>query len=277
MAHYLIGDLQGCNDAFQRLLLAIDFSPSRDTVYLLGDLVNRGPDSAGVLRRLMGLGDSARCLLGNHDLHLLATAIGVRAQGKRDTLNGVLLAKDRPAMLHWLRHQHLALFEHGILMVHAGVLPSWSVRDTLRYAQEVETVLQSAACDDFLHSMYGNHPTAWHDDLQGHDRFRAILNALTRMRFCRADGVMDLTTSVGPAPTGFSPWFDVTGRHTEHTPIAFGHWSSLGWLEGRTQLLSLDSGCVWGGMLTALRLGSTPLLHERIQIKCPQAQDTGAD
>ncbi len=216
MALYLIGDVQGCDSALGRLLDKIDFSASRDTLYLLGDLVNRGPDSAAVLRRLMGYGAAARCLLGNHDLHLLAVAHGVRPPHRKDTLDGVLQAPDRPALLDWLRQQHLALHEHGVLMVHAGVLPGWSAAQTVALAAEVQAVLRGPDLVAFLHRMYGNQPDRWHDGLRGADRLRVIVNTLTRIRFCTPDGQMEFTVKDGAvaAPPGFVPWFDVPGRRT---------------------------------------------------------------
>lgn len=282
MALYLIGDVQGCDRALQRLLDEISFSPSRDTLYLLGDLVNRGPDSAGVLRRLMAYGSSAQCLLGNHDLHLLATACGARRPSRRDTLDEVLAAPDRDAMLDWLRQQRMAMrLDHlgqSYLMVHAGVLPGWSAAQTLALAAEFENVLRSPALNEFLHQMYGNCPDAWRDDLTGIPRLRVIVNALTRLRFCSASGVMEFDTSEGAhaAPAGFMPWFDVPGRQSADVRVAFGHWSTLGWLN-RDDLLPLDSGCVWGGCLSALRLGTAhgKPTHERIQVKCEQAQQPG--
>lgn len=280
---YLIGDVQGCDTALQTLLDTLAFSPSRDTLYLLGDLVNRGPDSVGVLRRLMAYGDAARCLLGNHDLHLLAIDHGVRKPHRKDTLDGVLHAPDRHALLHWLRHQKLAfLLNPGsvseILMVHAGVLPAWTATQTMALACEVESTLQSAQSSAFFDTMYGNAPTAWHERLTGMDRLRVIVNALTRLRFCTAQGAMEFETKegAGGAPTGYMPWFDVPGRQTANTTVAFGHWSTLGWL-GRSDLLSLDTGCVWGGALSALRIGSgTSAAHELIQIQCATAQKPGS-
>ncbi len=275
MALYLIGDLQGCHDALDRLLVDIDFSPSRDTAYFLGDLVNRGPDSAAVLRRLMGYGHAARCLLGNHDLHLLAVAHGVRRPSRRDTLQTVLEATDRHALLDWLRHQRLALWEHGVLMVHAGVLPSWSAAQTLQLAAEVESVLQSPELGEFLAQMYGNTPNAWHPSLAGAERLRVIVNALTRLRYCTAQGEMEFDTSSGPAPVGHMPWFDVPERQTAEVCVAFGHWSTLGWLQDRSDVYSLDSGCVWGGQLSALKLGEQGKAHTLIQVACQQAQPPG--
>ena len=286
MALYLIGDVQGCDRALQRLLDKIDFSPSRDTLYQLGDLVNRGPDSAGVLRRLMRYGDAARCLLGNHDLHLLAIAHGVRKPHRNDTLSGVLDAPDRPALLAWLRQQRLARLEtvagQQLLMVHAGVLPVWTATKTIALAAEVEAALRSHELGEFLQQMYGNEPPQWGDALTGTARLRVIVNALTRLRFCTADGVMEFAAKegAGAAPAGYLPWYDVPGRQTADVTVAFGHWSTLGWLQ-RPDVLSLDTGCVWGGCLSALRLdttGATPGRHvhgELIQVKCEQAQVPG--
>ena len=280
MALYCIGDIQGCDDALVRLLDTIGFSASRDTVYLLGDLVNRGPDSAAVLRRCMEQGDAIRCLLGNHDLHLLAAAHGARKPSRRDTLASVLDAPDRSALLEWLRHQPLARsHEHSgqtLLMVHAGVVPAWSTADTLVRAQEVQDVLRSPDLPAFLHAMYGNTPDHWDDDLTGTDRLRVIVNALTRMRFCSSGGVMDFesTESASAAPEGLMPWFDVPGRRTAGTLMAFGHWSTLGWLN-RSDLLGLDTGCVWGGCLSAVRFGKTLADRELLQVHCEQAQQPG--
>jgi bis(5'-nucleosyl)-tetraphosphatase (symmetrical) len=276
MALYLIGDVQGCDAALGRLLEKIAFSPSRDTLYMLGDLVNRGPESAAVLRRLRGFGDAAKCLLGNHDLSLLAVAHGLRAPHRNDTMDSVLLAPDRDAMLEWLRAQHMAMHAHGMLMVHGGVLPQWDTALTLALASEVETVLRGPQLVDFLSQMYGNQPAQWNDALAGADRLRVIVNALTRLRFCTPDGVMDLKASGGlaDAPTGYLPWFDVPGRRTAGTPIAFGHWSQLGFLQ-RPDIVSLDTGCVWGGCLSALELGADGTKHELIQVKCEQAQKPG--
>src|SRR5215212_10112291 len=192
MGLYLIGDVQGCDAALGRLLDKIAFSPSRDTLYLLGDLVNRGPESAAVLRRLMGYGESARCLLGNHDLSLLAVAHGRRAPHRNDTMDQVLMAPDRGAMLEWLRHQRMAIRAHGLLMVHGGVLPQWDVTQTLTLAAEVEEALRGAHLVEFLSNMYGNEPAHWDDSLKDADRLRVIVNALTRLRFCTPEGVMDL-------------------------------------------------------------------------------------
>lgn len=276
MAYYLIGDVQGCNDALGRLLSLLDYSASRDTLYLLGDLVNRGPDSGGVLRRLMALDGAARCVLGNHDLHLLAVAQGVRPTRADDTLDEVLGAPDSAALVTWLRQQPLALFEHDCLMVHAGVLPQWSVNRTLRLAAEVETELRGPDCREFLRDMYGSQPTRWSKDLLGADRTRVIVNALTRMRFCSAEGEMEFRVKEGAtaAPVGYMPWFDVPGRKTAQVSVAFGHWSTLGLVQ-RERLLGLDTGCVWGGCLSAVELHADGRFGQPVQLKCPQAQVPG--
>ncbi|SFB70132.1 Bis(5'nucleosyl)-tetraphosphatase, ApaH [Polaromonas sp. OV174] len=279
---YLIGDLQGCQAPFQRLLEKIDFSPSRDTLYLLGDLVNRGPDSLGVLRQLSALGDAAQCLLGNHDLHLLALWHGVRPVGRSDTVQAVLQAADGPALLDWLRHRSMALQRHGWLLVHAGVLPQWSAAQTLALAAEVEQALQGPDPKGFLSAMYGNTPDQWHDGLAGADRLRVIVNALTRLRFCTPDGVMEFHSTEGAsaAPQGYLPWFEVPGRRTLATPVAFGHWSTLVTDQKRStswgkHVLPLDTGCVWGGCLTAARLGAAAGAFELISVPCEQAQKPG--
>jgi bis(5'-nucleosyl)-tetraphosphatase (symmetrical) len=276
MALYLIGDLQGCDAPLQRLLLKIDFSPSRDTLFFLGDLVNRGPDSLAVLRRLQAYGAAARCVLGNHDLHLLAVSHGVRPPGRKDTLGPLLAAPDREVLLGWLRLQDMAMHAQGCLMVHAGVLPSWSVDKTLALAGEVQSVLRSPDWGEFLHRMYGNTPARWSDALKGADRLRMVVNALTRLRFCTADDTMEFESTAGldAAPAGFMPWFEVPGRQTAGDTVAFGHWSTVGWL-GRSNVLSLDTGCVWGGCLSALRLGATADQQELIQVDCEQAQKPG--
>ncbi len=292
MALYLIGDIQGCNDALQRLLDKIDFSPSRDTLFLLGDLANRGPDSLGVLRRLMHLGPAARCLLGNHDLHLLAVAHGVRKPRRNDTLAAVLNAPDRAAILDWLAAQRLAMLENfngrELLMVHAGVVPSWSAQKTVALAAEVESVLRGANLVAFLTRMYGNAPARWSDDLSGFARLRTIVNVLTRLRFCSADDAMEFDTKEGAAaaPPGYAAWFDLPGRQTADATVAFGHWSTLGRLD-RPDVWSLDTGCVWGGPLSAMRVADQAglgdgrgsgrhLSGELVQVPCEQVQRPGA-
>ena len=273
MALYLIGDLQGCNDALNKLLDTLHFSPSRDTLYLLGDLVNRGPDSLGVLRRLSGLGNSAQCILGNHDLHCLAVAYGQRSASRSDTLQTLLAAPDREPLLDWLRHRPLAIHAHGILMVHAGVLPQWSTTDVIAHNDHITATLRSKSLKtlrNFFAGIFGNAPDLWHNDLQGIDRQRVIVNALTRLRFCTGQGQMEFATKegTGAAPEGYLPWFDVPGRLTADTTVAFGHWSTQG-LVHRPHLIGLDTGCVWGGCLSAMRFDGGR--RELVQISCEQA------
>ena len=271
---YLIGDLQGCCDAFDRLLAEIGYSPSRDTIHVLGDLVNRGPRSLAVLERLAGFGASAVCLLGNHDLHLLAVARGVRPLHRSDTVRDILDSPHRARWLDWLRHQRMAVQAHGWLMVHAGVAPQWGAAETLALAAEVESMLRGPAHGEFLDTMYGNEPARWDHGLTGLARWRFIVNALTRIRFCEADGTLDFALKEGAdrAPPHLMPWFDVPGRATAGHPIAFGHWSTLGDLD-RPDLLALDSGCVWGGSLTAARIvpdAPGGPARELVRVRCAQ-------
>ncbi len=272
---HLVGDLQGCDAPLQQLVDQIGFSPSRDRLVFLGDLVNRGPDSLSVLRRIVAWGDAAGCLLGNHDLHLLAVAHGARKLGRGDTFDDVLVADDHHAWIEWLQRQPLARCESGWLCVHAGLVPQWTSGLALSLAAEIQQLLAGSDAADFLHAMYEPGPQRWSDDLQGVERHRLIVNTLTRMRFCSADGTLDLKTKdgSGSAPEGFMPWFEVPGRRSAGEPIAFGHWSTMG-LVDRPDLLGLDTGCVWGGALTAVRVDGGR--REIVQIACPQARKPGA-
>ena len=272
--NYLVGDVQGCCDALRRLLQEINFSASRDRLYVLGDLVNRGPQSLATLRLLRELDGSAVCLLGNHDLHLLAVAFGGRRVHRNDTFADVLDAPDASNWIAWLRQQRLAVFEQGWLMVHAGVAPQWDLQTTLALAAEMEAMLRGAELAEFLGTMYGDEPTRWEPQLQGARRLRLIVNVLTRIRFVGTDGTLDLKTKEGTAdaPPGLVPWFDAPDRRSAGTPIAFGHWSTLGLLN-RPDLLGLDTGCVWGGRLTAARIGTG--VREVIQVPCVAAQQSG--
>ena len=272
--HYLIGDLQGCDGAFERLLGEIGFSPSRDGLTVLGDLVNRGPASLAVLRRMCAFGASADALLGNHDLHLLAVAHGVRPEHASDTLREILDAPDREAWLDWVRQRPLALEREGWLCVHAGVSPAWSAAQTLALAAEVEQMLRGPDLGAFLPLMYGNQPALWSDALQGPDRWRHVINVLTRSRFVHDDGRLDFKVKEGAAaaPPGLVPWFDAPDRASAGTPIAFGHWSTLG-LVNRPTLLGIDTGCVWGGALTAVRVDGGR--RDVVQVACDAAQRPG--
>lgn len=272
--HLLIGDLQGCCEALRRLLDHTQASPSRDRITVLGDVVNRGPASADTVRLLMRWGDSAQVLLGNHDLHLLAVAHGVRTAHRSDTLDELLHAPDREALLDWLRRRPLARMAEGWLCVHAGVAPAWTSADVLALAAEVERELQGPNLPALLAQMYGNTPDRWSDDLQGSDRWRCIINALTRMRWCHADGRQDFLVKEGTAaaPAGLLPWFAVPGRRTQGQAMAFGHWSTLG-LKLEADLLALDTGCVWGGALTAVRVDGGR--RECFQVPCSAQQQPG--
>jgi bis(5'-nucleosyl)-tetraphosphatase (symmetrical) len=271
---FLIGDVQGCDEALSRLLQRVDFSPSRDHLVLLGDLVNRGPASRAVLERMASYGDAAVSLLGNHDLHLLAVAHGVRPRRRGDTFADVLDAPDAAHWIDWLRHQRMAHVEAGWLCVHAGLLPAWDSASALALAAELEAVLRGPALAEFLPLMYGNTPARWDGALAGAERLRVIVNALTRLRFCSADGSMDFDTKDGTSapPPGLMPWFAVPGRASAGEPIAFGHWSTLG-LRLEPTLLALDTGCVWGGALSAVRVDGGR--QELLQVRCPQASRPG--
>ena len=268
---HLVGDVQGCDRALQRLLDVIGFSASRDRLVMMGDLVNRGPASLAVLQRLASFGDAATCLLGNHDLHLLAVAHGARGRQRGDTFDDVLASPERGAWLDWLCHQRLAHLECGWLCVHAGVVPQWDAAQTLALAGEVEALLRGPDLGDFLPAMYGNEPSLWHDALSGTERWRLVVNALTRIRFCSDEGRLDFQVKegAGAAPPGYRPWFEVPGRRTAGQPLAFGHWSMLGLID-RDDLLAIDTGCVWGGALTAVRVDGGR--REVVQVACEQAQ-----
>lgn len=256
MATYAIGDIQGCFTSLMALLNRVAFDPARDRLWLVGDLVNRGPDSLRTLRFVRDLGPAAVTVLGNHDLYLLMVAYGaVRSRGKDDTLQAVLDAPDRDALLAWLRTRPLMHLENGFAMVHAGLLPGWTVTQARALAREVEGALAGPYHADLLHNMWGSEPAAWHDDLSDYARMRVIVNAMTRMRFCTPDGSMDFKVKgeVAKAPKGYLPWFEVPGRRSADTTVVFGHWSALG-LRVEPRLLALDSGCLWGRELSAVRL-----------------------
>jgi bis(5'-nucleosyl)-tetraphosphatase (symmetrical) len=269
---YAIGDLQGCYQSLLSLLEKIDSATPDARLIFVGDLVNRGPQSLATLRLIRSLGERAQALLGNHDLHLLAAAHGIRKLHRGDTLDEILNAPDREELLDWLRQRPLALLEQDHLFLHAGVLPQWSAAKALALAQEVESVLRGPHWVDFLREMYGDQPARWDNSLQGNDRLRCIVNALTRLRFCTEDGTMEFTAreSSGTSMPGYLPWFDVPQRQTQDVTVVCGHWSTLG-LVLRPNLIGLDTGCVWGGKLTAVRLADRMLL----QVSCPQAQRPG--
>ena len=254
MSRHAIGDIQGCCDELRALLELLGFSADRDRLWLVGDLVNRGPQSLEVLRFVRALGDNVIVVLGNHDLHLLAVACGARAARRSDTLDEILRAPDRDALLEWLATRPLAHFEAGDLLVHAGVVPQWTVETTLALAREVEFALRHAPRNLFDH-MYGDQPDHWSEGLTGTDRLRFAINVLTRVRVCTNDGRINLRMKGKPPPADspWRPWFDIQSRRTRDSRVVFGHWSALG-LILRDDLIGLDSGCVWGGALTSVDL-----------------------
>lgn len=268
MATYAIGDVQGCHDALRCLLLQLDFDPARDRLWFVGDIVNRGAQSLETLRFVKGLGGQALTVLGNHDLHLIMVAEGFGRKHREDTLDAILAAPDRDELLTWLRHQKLLHVEQEYVLVHAGLLPCWSASQAQDLASEVEEALRSRGYRDFLAHLYGNDPPSWREELRGWDRLRVIVNAMTRMRFCTADGVMEFKVK-GPverAPERFMPWFEVPGRASRHHTVVCGHWSALG-LRLEKNLFALDSGCLWGGALSAIRLEDRKVF----QLRCEQA------
>lgn len=265
MSTYAIGDLQGCFQGLQLLLEKIRFDPACDHIWLVGDLVNRGNDSLSILRWAREMGNRVTAVLGNHDLHLLAVAEGFAKRQHNDTLDEILAAPDCDELLAWLRHLPLAHAGKGYLMVHAGLLPQWTTTQALALAAEVQARLSAPDYRNLLENLYGNHPDHWDENLTGDDRLRLITNALTRLRFCTLDGVMEFKTKSSPAqaPAGLFPWFQVPGRASSGSPIIFGHWSALG-LRVESDCMALDTGCLWGGRLTALRLEDRQVL----QVEC---------
>jgi bis(5'-nucleosyl)-tetraphosphatase (symmetrical) len=269
MAVYAIGDIQGCGDEFERLLERLQFDAHRDTLWLTGDLVNRGPRSLDVLRLVKSLGDAAITVLGNHDLHLLALALNPDAKRKsKDTLDAILNAPDRDELIHWLRHQPLLHHDAQLrcTLIHAGLPPQWDLALAQSCAHEVETALRDiTTARELVLQMYGDEPDQWSADLQGMARLRFITNCLTRLRVCSADGRLRLKekASLAELKSGLLPWFRVPQRGTRHEKIIFGHWSALGFYSG-DNVLALDTGCVWGGALSAMRLDQ---LGPPIQVK----------
>ncbi len=255
MATYAIGDVQGSFEELQALLGAFGFDRAKDRLWFVGDLVNRGPDSLATLRFVRDLGDGAVSVLGNHDLHLLALAQGSVKAREDDTLGDVIAAPDRDGLLDWLRHRPMAHVAAHHALVHAGLLPQWDVATAQALAGEVETELRGPRHKEFLAQLYGSRPDRWNDKLRGIDRLRVIVNAMTRLRFCTPQGVMEFATKgeTADAPAGYLPWFEVPGRKSADHTLVCGHWSALG-LRIAPNLLALDSGCVWGGKLSAVRL-----------------------
>ncbi len=256
MTTFIIGDVHGCLEQLDQLLAIIDKEDPNAQLLFTGDIINRGPDSIGVLRRIMAMGDRAQTVLGNHDLHLLGIAAGIRKMKTGDTVKPIFDAPDSAELLDWFRTRPLAypVGENGIL-VHAGLLPQWTRKKALKLANELETVLRSKHWQALMAEMYGNKPDQWDDDLEGMDRLRCIINSFTRLRFCTPKGKMEFDAKLGPetAPEGYMPWFRVPKRKSSDALVIWGHWSTLG-LVNEPNLLAVDTGCLWGGALTAVRL-----------------------
>jgi bis(5'-nucleosyl)-tetraphosphatase (symmetrical) len=274
MATIAIGDVQGCYDQLVRLLERAGFDERRDVLWFVGDLVNRGPQSLATVRFVKGLGNRAVTVLGNHDLNLLAVAEGVRKPHRGDTDGDVLVAPDRDELLAWLRQRKMMHAENGFAMVHAGLLPQWNISQALALAREVEEALSGPGYRQFLRDMYGNEPARWRDDLAGADRLRIIVNAMARMRLTSPDGALELGYKLGldGMPRGYAPWYDAPNRASRGTTIIFGHWAALG-LIVREDVVCLDSGCVWGRALSALRLEDRRLF----QLDCPELEGTASE
>ena len=274
MATYAIGDVQGCYKQLQELLAIIHFNPEQDILWFVGDIVNRGPDSLKTLRFIHSLGDRAITVLGNHDLHLLAIANGRGVSNKKDTLDEIMHAPDRDKLLDWLSHRPLMHYDQqlDVCMVHAGIHPEWSVNDALIYAGEVEAALQGEKSHEFFHHMYGDKPHKWSILHAGWDRLRFITNVFTRMRYIDKESfelALKDKSAPGQQPAHITPWFLFDNRKTQNTKIVFGHWSTLP-NPKQKNLYPLDTGCLWGGKLTALKINAG--MDEVVQLSCPQVQ-----
>lgn len=265
MATYAVGDIQGCYHELVQMLGLIQFDKEKDQLWLVGDLVNRGADSLSVLRMIKSMGDAAITVLGNHDLHLLAVAAGVAELHHSDTLDEILAAPDRDELLTWLRHQRMLHVQDNHVLLHAGLLPGWSVEQAQQLAQEVERALRGSDYVTLLEKMYGNTPDHWDEALTGYSRLRVITNALSRMRICTATGEMQFKFKgeLDDVPEEYLPWYAVPQRASSDATVVFGHWSALG-LIVRPNVIALDTGCLWGGNLTAIRLEDRKLF----QVKC---------
>ncbi|RQT76724.1 symmetrical bis(5'-nucleosyl)-tetraphosphatase [Burkholderia cepacia] len=272
-----IGDIQGCHSALQSLLDKL--SPPADTpLWIAGDVVNRGPGSLAALRAVADLGPRATVVLGNHDLHLLAVSAGLRTERPGDTIGEILDAPDADALLDWVRHRPFVHAENGMLLVHAGVLPQWDITLVLELADELQRALRAPDWRDTLQQLYGNEPNQWSPNLKKRDRMRVAFNAFTRVRFCTPDGAMEFKANGGldSAPPGYLPWFDVPGRRTEDVTVVFGHWAALG-LMLRENVVALDSGCVWGNQLSAVRLTADPAQRTVTQVQCEACRSPGGE
>ncbi len=266
MSIYAIGDIQGCFDDLQRLLVEIDFNSKKDQLWFVGDLVNRGPKSLETLRFIKSLGDAAVTVLGNHDLHLLAVAYKHSPVRAKDTLRPILQAKDKDELLHWLRHRPLFHYNGDFCMLHAGLPPQWDFATAKKMASKVEQELRGNNYDKFFKHMYGNEPDRWNDKLKTQEQLRFSVNCFTRMRLCDEKGRLDFNYSgkLGSQPKHLIPWFDLPNRRNSHLKIICGHWSALGYHHSNNCYV-IDTGCLWGGQLTALKLGTQV---QRISIDC---------
>jgi bis(5'-nucleosyl)-tetraphosphatase (symmetrical) len=271
MAIFAIGDLQGCYEQFRKLLDLVGFDRTKDRLWLVGDIVNRGPDSLKILRFVKGLTEAVTIVLGNHDLHLLMVAEGCSPLSRNDTIQDILSAPDREELLHWLRQQKLLHLDGNYAMVHAGLLPSWSIAEAHELANSVEATIRGEEFHEFCTQMYGDQPDHWNDKLSGYARLRVIVNAMTRIRVCTPQGKMDFKFKgmLKDIPQGYLPWFDVPNRASGEKTIIFGHWSALG-LQLRDNLIALDTGCLWGGALTAIRLDDRKVF----QVPCEEQEAT---
>ncbi|MGY6274420.1 symmetrical bis(5'-nucleosyl)-tetraphosphatase [Methylomonas sp. MgM2] len=271
MAIYAIGDIQGCYNELRRLLDVIKFDPTHDQLWLVGDLVNRGPHSLETLRFIKGLGESAVSVLGNHDLHLIATVVSLTNIGKKDTLGPVLRAADCDELIDWLRKQRLFHHNDEYCLLHAGLPPQWDFAQTKTMAREVEKAIGGRDYQRFFRSMYGNRPAVWQDDLTKTEQLRFAANCFTRLRYCTLDGELDFHQKGPPGsqPSHLVPWFKVPWRKSRNMRVIFGHWSTLGYY-AEDNVFAIDTGCLWGGQLTALKLGAQP---ERTSVACDCEQN----
>ena len=274
MATYAVGDIQGCLFALENLLEKIHFDPKKDCLWLTGDLVNRGPQSLETLRFIKNLSNHQQIVLGNHDLHLLALAHGVYFEEPNSTLIPILKAKDRDELIDWLLHQPLLYHDEktNYTMVHAGLAPNWDLNLAKKLALEVQNILQSEDREEYFQHMYGDEPIQWRDDLTGWERIRCIVNYFTRVRFCHPDGSLELKTKENMKPNqnegaGLIPWFKIPNRRNAHLKIIFGHWAALGGVTKTNNTFALDTGCVWGYALTAMRLED----QARFSVSCERS------
>lgn len=278
MPTYAIGDIQGCYRELRKLLDKLHFDPASDKVWLVGDLVNRGPASLKVLRLIRDLGESAVTVLGNHDLHFLALAAGNRKHAKKSTLDDLLKAPDCGELVDWLRSRPMLHHDDklGFTLIHAGLPPQWDLRQAMSCARELESTLRADDYREFLLTMYGDQPDGWSEDLSGMERLRFITNCLTRLRFCDTAGRLALKEKgeIGSQAPGLVPWFQAPDRKTRENRIIFGHWSQLGYWTGHN-VWAIDSGCLWGGALTAIRVDQNAI--EPLQLKCKGYLKPGQD